>query len=252
MLRRLLITFALLCASAAPLSAEKIVLGLSQDEVAITATYEGSEILIYGAVSRVAPAPEGNTGIIIAVSGPLEPVTVRRKERKFGIWVNSDAVEVDAAPSFYAVATSAPFTEVLTDVEDLRHKISIPRAIRAVGTGVSDSENFTEALIRVRENAGLYQVLDNTVSFEQGTLFGTSIALPANLTEGMYSTRIFLTRDGAVVDEYVTQIPVNKVGIERWLYELAHQQAFIYGLMSLAIAIAAGWGASAAFSLLRR
>lgn len=252
MVRHFFLTLALLCASAAPLSAEKIVLGLSQDEVAITATFEGSEILIYGAVSRVAPAPDGNTGIIIAVSGPLEPVTVRRKERKFGIWVNSDAVEVDAAPSFYAVATSAPFTEVLTDVEDLRHKISIPRAIRAVGTGVSDSENFTEALIRVRENAGLYQVLDNTVSFEQGTLFGTSIALPANLTEGMYSTRIFLTRNGEVVDEYVTQIPVNKVGIERWLYELAHQQAFIYGLMSLAIAIAAGWGASAAFSLLRR
>jgi uncharacterized protein (TIGR02186 family) len=252
MLRRLLLPLSLLCALAFPAGAERIVLGLSQDEVAITATFEGSDILIYGAVSRDAPVPSGDMGIIIAVSGPLEPVTVRRKERKFGIWVNADAVEVDAAPSFYAVATSAPFSDVLKDVEDLRHKISIPRAIRAVGTGVSDSENFTEALIRVRENADLYQVLENTVSFEQGTLFGTAIALPANLTEGMYSARIFLTRDGEVVDEYVTSIPVNKVGIERWLYELAHNSAMLYGIMSLAIAIAAGWGASAAFAALRR
>ncbi|MEL6683215.1 MAG: TIGR02186 family protein, partial [Pseudomonadota bacterium] len=55
-----------------------------------------------------------------------------------------------------------------------------------------------------------------------------------------------------VIDEYITMIPVRKVGLERWLYNLAHENAFLYGLMSLAIAIAAGWGASAAFSLLRR
>ena len=76
--------------------------------------------------------------------------------------------------------------------------------------------------------------------------------MPANLTEGFYVAKIFLTRDGNIVDEYETSIPVKKVGLERWLYNLAHDNAFLYGLMSLAIAIAAGWGASAVFSLFRR
>ena len=76
--------------------------------------------------------------------------------------------------------------------------------------------------------------------------------MPANLTEGFYVTRIFLTRDGNVVDTYTTTIPVKKVGLERWLYNLAHESAMLYGLMSLAIAIGAGWLASAAFGLLRR
>ncbi|MDP5358845.1 MAG: TIGR02186 family protein, partial [Paracoccaceae bacterium] len=62
----------------------------------------------------------------------------------------------------------------------------------------------------------------------------------------------FLTRDGKVIDEYITTIPVRKVGLERWLYNLAHENAFLYGLMSISIAIAAGWGASAIFTLLRR
>ena len=87
---------------------------------------------------------------------------------------------------------------------------------------------------------------------DEQTLFRTSIALPAALTEGEYQTRIFLTRGGKVVSQYETSIYVRKVGLERWLYALSRDKAFLYGLMSLAIAIAAGWSASAVFSLLRR
>ena len=36
---------------------EKIVAGLSQNRVSITANFDGSEILIYGAVKREEPAP---------------------------------------------------------------------------------------------------------------------------------------------------------------------------------------------------
>ncbi len=244
---------AILLLLALPAKAEEIVLGLSRDEVAITATFEGSDILVFGAVKREAPISDDSTlGVIVTVAGPDQPVMVRRKDRRLGIWVNTDAVEVDAAPSFYAVATSGPMRDVLRDTEDLRYRITIPRAIRSVGASVDDSRAFTEALMRIREDRSLYQVLENEVDLEQETLFRTAITLPANLTEGDYQAHIYLTRDGTVIDEYVTIIPVKKVGLERWLYNLAHEQAFLYGLMSLAIAIAAGWGASAAFSLLRR
>uniref|UniRef100_UPI0040478BE1 TIGR02186 family protein n=1 Tax=Yoonia sp. TaxID=2212373 RepID=UPI0040478BE1 len=63
---------------------------------------------------------------------------------------------------------------------------------------------------------------------------------------------IFLTRDRTVVETYTATIPVQKVGLERWLYTLAQEQALLYGLLSLLIAISAGWGASAVFGLLRR
>ncbi|MCP4819202.1 MAG: hypothetical protein GY883_08440, partial [Shimia sp.] len=217
--------------------------------------FDGSEILIFGAVKRETPIlAEPPLQVVIAVSGPQGPVTVRRKERKFGIWVNVDSVDVDAAPSFYAVATSAPFPEALSNVEDQRHKVSIPRAIRSVGApmNVKDAQSFTEAVIRIRESEGLYQMLENEVQFDQQTLFRTSISMPANLTEGNYPTRIFLTRGGRVVSTLETVIDVNKVGLERWLFDLSRQKPLIYGLMSLAIAIAAGWGASAAFTILRR
>lgn len=245
----------LLClAMALPARGEQVVAGLSQARVSITTNFAGSEILIFGAVKREAPLPAGDQlHVVITVAGPSEPVTVRRKARRFGIWVNTDAVTITAAPSFYAVATTAPLTEALSDTEDLRHKVSIPRAIQAVGVTeqAEGAENFTEALIRIRQGEALYQVLPGAVALTEQTLFRTSIALPANLTEGDYTTRIFLTRSGAVVDAYETSIGVRKVGLERWVFTLAHDQPLVYGLLSLAIAIAAGWGASVVFRLFK-
>ena len=90
------------------------------------------------------------------------------------------------------------------------------------------------------------------MAVDQQTLFRTSIQLPSALNEGGYITRIFLTREGKVVSQYQTTIDVRKVGLERWLHSLSRNQPMLYGLMSIAIAIAAGWGASAAFALLRR
>lgn len=244
---------ALLALLAAPVQAEQIVLGLSADEVAITATFDGSDILIFGAVKRDGPpADPVPLEVIITVSGPLTPVNVRFKERRFGIWINTQAAAVDAAPSFYAVATSAPLTEILTDTEDLRNAISIPRAIRSVGQNVENTEDYTAALIRIRAGEGLYRIMEGEVDFEQETLFRTEIRLPANLIEGSYDTRIFLTRNGRVVDSFETLIDVRKVGLERWLFNLAHERSLAYAVLALALAIGAGWAASAAFQAMRR
>lgn len=244
----------LLCLAALPLRAEEVVLGLSKDRVAITATFEGSDILIFGAVKREAPISDVPLDVVITVAGPSRPVTVRRKERRFGIWVNTDSVFVDAAPSFYAVATSGPWREVISDTEDLRHRISIPRAIRSVGApgSVPDAQSFTEAVIRLRGEEGTYRVLENAVSVREQTLFDTKVRLPANLIEGSYDTRVYLTRDRAVISRFSTTIEVRKVGLERWLHALSRQRPLVYGLMSLALAVAAGWGASAAFRAIRQ
>jgi uncharacterized protein (TIGR02186 family) len=244
----------LFCLLALPAQAEEVVAGLSQNRVSITTNFDGSEILVFGAVKREAPIPrDAPLEIIITIAGPSVPVTVRRKDRRFGIWVNTDALHVDRAPAFYAVATSGVWNSVLKFEEDFRHRISIERAIRADGApGSTEAKgDFTDALIRIRKSEGLYQTLIGAVNLSEETLFRTSVALPANLTEGSYETRIFITRRGTVLDVYETTINVQKVGLERFLFNLAHDRPLVYGIMSLFIAIAAGWAASAVFRYLR-
>lgn len=246
MIRALLMLLAL----ALPAHAEEVVMGLSRDSVGITTDFNGSEVLIFGAVKREeAIQADLPLRVIVTVEGPVAPVTVWRKERRLGIWVNTDAVEIDAAPSFYAVASSAPWDQSISEVEDLRHKVSIERAIRSVGAPmtISDSQSFTDALIRLREREGLYETYYDSVELRESTLFDVAIRMPATIVEGTYTTRVLLTRGGRVVSQHASTLEVHKVGLERWLFNLSRNQSALYGLLSIFIAIAAGWGASAAF-----
>lgn len=252
MIRALLITLALTLPAAAQ---EQIVAGMSQNRVSITADFDGSEILIYGAVKRDAPPPDGKgpLEVIVTVEGPSTPVSVRRKGRVAGIWVNNASVTVDSAPSFYAVATSGPLNHILSDTDNLRYGITIERVIRAIGiSGEADKAGeFILALLRVRTNEGRYRILEGKVELTEETLFRTDVVLPANLTEGEYKVRLFLLRDKRVIASQERVIGVRKEGLERFIFNLAQEQPLIYGLVSLVLAALAGWGASAAFRLIR-
>ncbi|MFV0243935.1 MAG: TIGR02186 family protein [Qingshengfaniella sp.] len=247
----------LLLLAVVPARAETVVLGLSQSQVAITATFEGSSILIFGAVKRDRPVPEGRPlDVVVTVKGPPVEVDVRRKERRFGIWVNADSVSFPATPSFYAVASTGPLVDILGFDENRRYKISLETEIEADMTDTVRPNgpliDFQEALVRIRGREDLFQTVADGVTLDEQTLFRTRIDLPAKLVEGAYETRIFLVRDGVVIDTYDTMIDVWKVGLERWLYTLAHDQPPIYGVLALVIAVVAGWGASALFRAFQR
>jgi uncharacterized protein (TIGR02186 family) len=234
--------------------AESIVSGLSQNRVSITADFDGSEILIYGAVKRDSPPPaDAPLDVIVTVQGPSTPLTIRRKERVAGIWINNAKVKVDQAPSFYVIATTRPLPKILNQTENLRHKISIASAIRAVGISneAERAPDFVEALVRLRMADGSYGVKEGAVDLTEDTLFRADVLLPANLIEGDYVVRLFLTRGGKVVATKERTIGVRKEGLERFIYRMAIDAPALYGIAAITIAALAGWAASTAFRLMR-
>lgn len=250
MIRALVLLFAV----AWPVQAEQIVAGLSQTEVSINANFAGSEIIVYGAVKRDAPAPKKpRLQVIVTIEGPAAPLIVRKKDRRMGIWVNTQSVQIDLAPSFYAVATTGPLTEILSDAENLRYQITVPSEIRAAGISeqVENSGDFIAALLRIREDEGRYRIAEGSVELTDSTLFRADVVLPANLTEGDYRVRMYITRGGLVIDAQDQVIAVQKQGLERFVNRLSKSQPLIYGLLSLVMAVAAGWGASAGFRYFR-
>jgi uncharacterized protein (TIGR02186 family) len=125
--------------------------------------------------------------------------------------------------------------------------------IRAVGI-TDDAENardFLAGLQRVRTAEGRYRILQGRVELSEETLFRADVILPANLTEGEYKVRLFLLRDKRVIASQERVIGVRKEGLERFIFNLAQEQPLAYGLLSLLLAAVAGWGASAAFRLVR-
>ena len=62
----------------------QIVADLSQENVKIATDFQGAKILLFGAY-------DGKKGddIIVIVTGPKGLVTVQKKEKIFGVWVNT-------------------------------------------------------------------------------------------------------------------------------------------------------------------
>ncbi|MEM7239906.1 MAG: TIGR02186 family protein, partial [Pseudomonadota bacterium] len=160
-------------------------------------------------------------------------------------------VQVDSAPSFYAISTSRPFEEAISDTENLRYRIGLDYAVRLIGNtdDVAYPEEYRLAAIRLNKSSGLYFEDAGGVEIIDDTLFQTRIRLPAQLVEGDYLAQIYLARDRTIVDVHESTIAVRKVGLERFIYTMATQQSALYGIASILLALAAGWLASTFFRL---
>ncbi|MGE4610216.1 MAG: TIGR02186 family protein [Paracoccaceae bacterium] len=229
---------------------ETIVSELSQDGVSITATFDGSEIFLFGAIKRDAPlnSSAGKLDVIIEVSGPPTNTLVRQKERKIIIWVNAESVEMERAPSYYSIAATGPLEELVSESERSLRNLGLDYAVRVANP---EDEEFREAVIRLHQKNGTYATEVTPVTLTEETLFTTKLAMPVNVVEGEYTVKTMLVRDRQVISTSISTITVRKAGVEKWVYDLAHEQAFIYGLLSLAVALLAGWTASEVFRRIR-
>lgn len=242
-------------AAGGPLS-ERLVTKATRQEVAITATFSGSELFVYGAIERNRPLgpDEPNPDVVVVVQGPSAPVMVRKKGRVGGLWMNTEAIRIAAAPSYYAVASTKPLEQILSDGEDRIHRVSLDNAVYILGlpTSAQDPEEFRLAAIRLRQNEGLYRSRPYGVELTEGLLYESQLRLPANIIEGDYLIRVLLIRDMKVVDAGEIEVLVRKQGIERFLFVAAQETPFLYGLGTLIVALLAGWGASELFRRLGR
>ena len=233
--------------AAAPIAAggASFVYDLSSRLIAITTAFVGTQVLLYGA----APGRAGE--IAVVVRGPPQDMTVRRKSRVGPIWINTRSMVFDDVPSFYAVAASVPLEKLAGPGALARHELG-PGRIRLTprdpeGLSPADIDEFRAALVRNQQRVGLFSVEPGNISFLGDTLFRTRIVFPANVPPGDYQVQVLQFTDGEVVGAQTSKLEIAKMGIEAELYDFALGQPALYGLASILIALAAGWGANALF-----
>ena len=222
--------------------AAPMVADLSKYVISIDSGFTGTDVLLYGAVEE-----EGD--LVVVVRGPVERVSVRRKDRVVGIWMNQDAVEFQDAPSFYLVASSRPLDEIAPKNFRELHQIGLD-VLRLTPTAArpeNEIEPFREALVRNRRREGLYSDSTDAMKFLGKRLFSTSVHFPANVPEGAYRAEVFLIRDGKVISAETTPLFINKSGFLWQINFYAHSQPELYGIAAILVALFAGWIAAVAF-----
>ena len=230
---------------AAPARAEDLVSGVSQDIIQITSNYTGTNIVVFGAIEG--PQAAQGRDIVVVVRGPDEPMTVRRRDRVAGVWVNRDAARFEGLPAYYYLASTAPLSRIASQEALARYGIGL-EALRPSQVGSHhDPEPFRQAAIRYHKRVGLYTESPGSIDFLSETLFRTRVPVPAGVTRGQYNVEVYLFRDGQVVSVQSTPLFVDASGLERRLFNLAHDAPLSYGLACVLMAMLLGWISSVLF-----
>ncbi len=245
---------ALLLALFAPLllgqAQPRLVPDVSQRQVEIRYSFTGAELLLFGAV--VYPdgrAPEPGTDVAVVLKGPLEPIVVREKQKVAGIWMNVDRVRFRSAPSFYAVASSRPLRELIDERTAAIYELGLDNLQLSPGGGADADtlRRFERGFIDLRRRHQLYQEIPDGVEISEGVLYRARISIPARVPVGAYTAETFLIRDGRVIAGAVREISIDKLGFERFVADAAERWSLAYGVVSVALSLLLGFGASALF-----
>jgi uncharacterized protein (TIGR02186 family) len=242
---RVLICGFLMLWLALPVEAKPLVADLDNYRISIDSDFVGDDLLLFGA--RNDPGD-----ILIVVRGPERDITIRKKERKFGLWMNAEEMVFQNVPYYYAVTGTRPLAELtnsrLYDLLNLGLEnidLTPPRpATPAL------QQEFAQAFINAQIQQGLYQDYKETPTFMGATLFKTLINFPDTLPRGDYSAEIYLIENGMLRAVQTLPIEVTKVGFDAFVYDVAQRMPLLYGLIAVLVAILAGLAVSNVFGRL--
>ena len=235
-----------------PAGAQELASGLSTDLIQITSNFNGTDIVLFGAIEATGETmPNNDQDLVIVIRGPPVDMTVRRKERVFGIWMNRQEVQLTGMPGYYFLASTRPLDDIASLATLQRFRLGTAN-LDATARGVTDAADaaaFHAAAVRDLKRDHLYWESPTGIEFLSRTLFRAQIPIPAAVPPGQYRAEVFLFRGGAVISAQSSPLFVDKSGFERQVFNYAYQASFAYGFVTVLMALGFGY---AGFVVFRR
>lgn len=245
-----IISLTLLWSIFAPIHAVagEVVSDVSKRDIAIDWDFRGAEIILFGAIDPV--DEKSKSDVVIVVQGPYKNLVARKKARIAGMWINNEAQTVKKVPSYYSVLSTRPLSDIASKNELSPLRIGLQHLKSGFKTDGSESDDkskksdFKEAVVRLKRREGLYAEQPGGVTIIGDRLFRAKLTLPTNVPVGRLTANIYLFREGQLTGRQISTLNIRKQGIEHTITELAFNYPFIYGVLCVLIAVAAGLSAS--------
>ena len=250
-MRAFLACFALLFALA-PAQAERVVVSLSENQIAIGSNYTGTQLALFGIIEQddQAVVRTGAYDVVVTVRGPRDNMTVRQKERVGPVWINRSQQKFVAVPTLLGVATSRPLAEMTTPGVRRRLRLGLSAIVEAPEMAFepeTEDDPFRAALIRLKTREGLWREDDRGVVFVTEGFFRAAVPIPATAPTGNYDVEVLVLSGDALVARRNASFEVVKSGFEERVSHLAQDRSTLYGLMIAAFSVGFGWLATVIF-----
>lgn len=230
-----------------------IAIALTDERVAVDTGFTGARLTLFGAVSGI--EDPATVDIISIVQGPETAFRIRKIEQRNLIWAPGAPHHVEDAPGLYITSSTRPIEDIAPLPDQAGFRLGADHlTIFVAPESANENEDpfdaadlYKAAFLTEAEDLGLYRDTVGGVVFKKGGLFAITVDLPATTPVGDYEIAVYLYQDGVLLGQDAAELSVNKVGLERQIYDLAHERPITYGLLCVAIALFSGWLASVAF-----
>lgn len=221
----------------------------NHDHISIDFFYHGSTVSIRG---------ESDPGVdlVVKITSPEGHQVLKQKGKVGGIlWMNVGHLKFENAPNFYGLYSTGKVEEILKPGEMTKHLIGYPALEKHIEvTPAADEDKkagwFAE-FVRYKEAQKLYAYAYDKVTVTTKANGRQEYYLmtdwPYQALPGKYLVRVYAVKNGRVVEQAETQVLVEQVGTVKALASMAKEKAAFYGLLSVAIALSAGFGVGLVF-----
>ena len=236
---------AMLLLAATSARAEELVVMMSTQDVAITSTYTGARVTIFGAIERDATtlSRPSKYDVVVSVSGPASPLLVRQKEKLGPLWVNRNLMRYADVPGFYALLTTGPIATVANEAARERQKMGMTYLMPApsqLPDELNPEKTARSALFRLRKQEAMLIEDMRGVQMPRPNLFSAAIPLPAKAPVGRYLVSVTVLADGVPLKTSSTSFVVRKIGFEAYMAAYARDEGWLYVLVTVLSALFIG------------
>jgi uncharacterized protein (TIGR02186 family) len=236
-----------------PARAEDLVLTLSTREVAITSTYTGAEVTVFGLIERDAQtiSRAGAYEVVASVSGPPGDLVLQQKDRFGPIWLTAARKRYEKIPLFFSILSGRAIAEAVTSNVRERLKLGLeyhlPPITAQAPAARDDERAFREAALRLQSNNGMLTEDQRAISMVRPNVFTAKVNLPATAPVGLYLVNITVLSEGVPLKTAQAGFVVRKVGFDAYISVAARNEPLSYGIFTILMAIFLGWLANLVF-----
>ncbi len=233
---------------AAPASA-MLTAKANHDHITIDFFYHGSTVSIKG---------EADPGVdlIVKVTSPEGHQVMKQKGKVGGLlWMNVGHLKFENTPDFYEVFSTKKVDELLAQDEQDKYVIGYPAlakhaAISPVANEEEKTKWFSE-FVKYKEDSRVYVVSSGkltTTTLPNGRQeYYILTDWPYQAAPGDYQVTVYAVQNGKVVEQAEAKVNVEQVGLVKTLATMAKNSAAFYGILSVGIALSAGFGVGLVF-----
>ncbi|GAB4544601.1 MAG: hypothetical protein Fur0020_13880 [Thermodesulfovibrionia bacterium] len=232
----------------ASLSSASLTIRANHDDIKVDFFYHGDEVTVSG-------TSDPGMDILVKIASPEGHQVFKKKGKVAGIlWMNVGTLELNKVPDIYFLHSTKRPEDILSPEDMDRYIMGYPYLLKhALIEPVSDEgekERWFKEFVRFKESSRLYNVSHGDVSItDKGNTQEYHIKLPwpYQASPGEYTVTVYAVKDKKVIETAEAKVRVEQVGIVKALAKMAKENGVLYGIISIAVAIIAGFGVGMIF-----